>query len=125
MENELTGPEWGTDDDDDFTDLDKQFDNDQEIMKLTGISQSYYDVGENISVISPKEGHMSPVSEKSFNERDLNPTERTFYDEPTRSSDERRTKSEPLSEMTWWEASAVGVCVVLGALSVVALSRRK
>jgi hypothetical protein len=125
MSNEHDGePEWG-DDDDDFTDLDKKFDNDKQIMELTGISQSYYDVGAHIS---PK----SPLSERSFNESDLNPVERSIEQPPppppptssTPPSRSETMKSEEASETSWWDRSVVGAVILLGALSVVVLSRK-
>lgn len=137
MSNHRDEAQWEDyvdDNDDDFGELDKKYDNDQEIMKLTGISQSYYDVGDHMS---PKEGQEilapSPLSERSFNENDLNPVERSI-EQPASSprasstlltTESKMTSDEIHSEISWWERGVVGVVVVLGAMSVVALSRRK
>eukprot|EP00603_Paraphysomonas_imperforata_P009422 CAMPEP_0114429546 /NCGR_PEP_ID=MMETSP0103-20121206/9550_1 /TAXON_ID=37642 ORGANISM="Paraphysomonas imperforata, Strain PA2" /NCGR_SAMPLE_ID=MMETSP0103 /ASSEMBLY_ACC=CAM_ASM_000201 /LENGTH=124 /DNA_ID=CAMNT_0001598903 /DNA_START=129 /DNA_END=503 /DNA_ORIENTATION=+ len=124
MSHEPSENEWVDDEDDDFTELDKKLDNDQEIMKLTGISQSYYDVGAHHF---PTERTGSPLSERSFHESDLDHVERSLEQpsSPYTSSNSKKEQVSEISEASWWEKSAVGVVVVLGALSVMALSRKK
>ena len=123
---------------------------DEEVMRLTGISQSYYDVGALHLELSEgmsecvSEGVVlgSPLPERLFNETDLMPIERSI-EQPTHSvthsqphsqsksqSQSRVEKESALEQrgtgtgkaVSWWESSAVGVVVVLGALSVLALT---
>ena len=118
--------EW-VEGDDDFGELDKKFNNDQDVMNYTGISQSYYHVDVERSAETEL---LSPTSEKSFNEEDLNPVERSIEEHSPRnpnimSNIDTNTENEEEMGITWWERGVVGVVVALGAFTMIALSRRK